>query len=411
MAGILAHYDAHVPALLEKAKAITPEQASHVISFHTFTFPAVVFLNLANSHGIHHRGQLAAYLRAMGTKGPRDLRPERGFESGRGVVIAALLIALSTAVVGPVVVAGDGSGNYRTVQAAVDAAPVDDAPYVVEIKPGVYKERLFIARPDIELRGLGADPSQTVLSYDLNAAAAGGTTRSASVTISGDDFHASNLTIENTYSRTHGMSNEGGQAVALKVTADRAIFRKVRFLGYQDTLYPDGKGCDTDKGPCRPARQYFVDCYIEGNVDFIFGDAQAYFENCELHALAHGQVMLTAQSKRYDGENSGYVFDHCKVTAEPGADRIWLGRPWRSHASVVFMNTELPAQIIAAGWSEWKHNDVDSLPTVYYAEYNSTGPGANPKSRDPHSKQLTAAEASRYTAKIFLAGDDHWSPK
>ncbi len=325
--------------------------------------------------------------------------------------IAALLLTALYAVVASVVVASDGSGNYRTVQAAIDAAPVNDAPYVIEIKPGLYKERLFIIRPNVELRGLGADPSQVVLSYDLSAAAAGGTTRSASVTVSGDDFHASNLTIENTFSRAHGMNNEGNQAVALKVMSDRAVFRRVRFLGYQDTLYADGKGCESDKGPCRPALQYFVDCYIEGNVDFIFGDAQAFFENCELHGMAHSQVMLTAQSKRYDGERSGYVFDHCRVTAEPGADRIWLGRPWRSHASVVFMNTELPKQIIPAGWSEWKHNDVDSLPTVFYAEYNSKGPGANAAARDSHSKQLTAAEAAKFARSVWLAGDDHWSPK
>jgi pectin methylesterase-like acyl-CoA thioesterase len=244
-------------------------------------------------------------------------------------------------------------------QAAIDAAPETGA--TIEIKPGLYYERLHIEKPNIILRGLGKSPADTILSYDLNAAKAGGTTKSASVTVTGDGFQAENLTIENTYSRKNGMSKEGGQAVAIKVMSDRAIFRRVRFLGYQDTLYPDGKGCDSEQGPCRPARQYFVDCYIEGNVDFIFGDAIAFFENCELHGLAHGQVMLTAQSKRYDGEQSGYVFDHCRVTAEPGesggglrldgagADHIWLGRPWRSHASVVFMNTELPAQIEPAG--------------------------------------------------------------
>src|SRR5437016_11112347 len=134
-------------------------------------------------------------------------------------------VLLATAVVAPVVVDSHGSGNYRTVQAAIDAAPVNDAPYVIEIKPGVYKERLFITRPNVELRGLGKDPSEVVLSYDLSASAAGGTTRSASVTVSGDNFRAGNLTIENTYSRTNGMKNEGGQAVALKVMSDRAVFR------------------------------------------------------------------------------------------------------------------------------------------------------------------------------------------
>lgn len=320
---------------------------------------------------------------------------------------AALLLAASL-MERAVVVAGDNSGDYPTVQSAVDAAPVTDARFVVRIKPGLYKERIFIARPNVELIGLGSDPSQVVLSYDLSSKMAGGTTRSASVTVSGDGFRAENLTIENTYSRVHGMQEEGGQAVALKVMSDRAVFRKVRFLGFQDTLYPDGKGCDTDQGPCRPARQYFEDCYIEGNVDFIFGDALAYFERCEIHALPHSQIMLTAQSKRYDGEKSGYVFNHCKVTAAPGADRIWLGRPWRSHASVVFMNTELPAQILPAGWSEWRHNDVDSLPTVFYAESNSTGPGANPKAREPHSKQLTSAEAAKFSRKVFFDG---WDPQ
>jgi pectin methylesterase-like acyl-CoA thioesterase len=296
----------------------------------------------------------------------------------------------------------------ETIQSALDKAPEEGA--VIEIKPGVYRERLLIAKPNIELIGLGKDPRDVVLSFNLSSKTAGGTTKSASITVSGDGFRAENLTIENTYSRENGMTGEGNQAVALKVTADRAVFRRVRFLGYQDTLYPDGKGCDTDKGPCRPARQYFVDCYIEGNVDFIFGDAIAFFENCELHAMAHGQVMLTAQSKRYDGEQSGYVFDHCRVTGEPGAKRIWLGRPWRSHASVVFLNTELPAEMVPEGWSEWKHNDVDSLPTVFYAEYNSHGPGAKPAARDPHSKQLTAAEAAKFAAKVWLAGDDHWDP-
>jgi pectin methylesterase-like acyl-CoA thioesterase len=305
-------------------------------------------------------------------------------------------------------VAADGSGDTKTVQSAIDNAPATGA--TIEIAPGLYYERLHIEKPNIILRGLGKSPADTILSYDLNASKAGGTTKSASVTVTGDGFQAENLTIENTFSRTHGMSNEGGQAVAIKVMSDRAVFRRVRFLGYQDTLYADGKGCDSEQGPCRPARQYFVDCYIEGNVDFIFGDAIAFFENCELHGLAHSQVMLTAQSKRYDGEQSGYVFDHCHVTAEPGADHIWLGRPWRSHASVVFMNTELPVQINPAGWSEWLHNDQPSLPTVFYAEYRSTGPGAKPEARDPHAHQLTAAEAAKFAAKVWLAGADNWNP-
>jgi pectin methylesterase-like acyl-CoA thioesterase len=242
-----------------------------------------------------------------------------------------------------------------------------------------------------------------VLSYDLSAGTAGGTTKSASVTVSGDDFYAENLTIENTFSRTRPLEHEGSQAVALKVTGDRAVFRKVRFLGYQDTLYAASKSCASDAGPCVPARQYFADCYIEGNVDFIFGDALAYFENCEIHALAHGQVMITAQSRHYAEEPSGYVFDHCRLTAEPGAKHVYLGRPWRAYATVVYRATEMDAEIEPAGWHEWEHNGKPSLPTAFYAEYHSRGPGANPARR-----QLTDAEAARFERRRFLAGDDQW---
>lgn len=306
-------------------------------------------------------------------------------------------------------VAADGSGDFKTVQAAIDAAPETGG--VIRIKPGTYHEAIDVEKPHIQLRGLGADPKQVVLSFDRSAGTAGGTGRSMSVLVMGDDFYAENLTIENIFSRNRPLTQEGSQAVALRVRGDRAVFRKVRLLGYQDTLYADGKGCDSEKGPCRPARQYFADCYIEGNVDFIFGDAVAFFEGCELHGLAHSVVMLTAQSKRYDGEQSGYVFDHCRITAEPGASKVYLGRPWRSHASVVFLNTEMGPEVQPAGWLEWKHNDVESLPTVFYAEYRSTGPGANPAGRDPHSRQLTAAEAAKFSVKAWMSGDDGWNPE
>ncbi len=308
-----------------------------------------------------------------------------------------------------VVVALDGTGDYRTVQQAVDAAPKDGS--VIQIRPGVYREVVNVERPFIEFHGLGTKPSDVVLTYDLSNGTAGGTGKSASTTINGDDFYAENLTFENSFSKNRPLTQEGSQAVALRVTGDRAVFRHVRFLGYQDTLYANGKGCGTDAGPCRPARQYFADCYIEGNVDFIFGDSLAYFENCEIRALAHKTVMVTAQSKRYYGEKSGYVFDHCRITAELGADNVYLGRPWRSHASVVFVNTYLGPEVNPAGWQEWKHDDKLSLPTVFYAEYNSSGPGAKPAQRDSHSHQLTAAEATRFSLENTLGGDDKWDPR
>jgi pectin methylesterase-like acyl-CoA thioesterase len=194
--------------------------------------------------------------------------------------------------------------------------------------------------------------------------------------------------------------------VALKITGDRAVFRRVRFLGYQDTLYPNSRRCETDQGPCEPARQYFSECYIEGNVDFIFGDALAFFDRCEIHALAHQVVYLTAQSKHYAGEQSGYVFDRCRITVAPGADRIYLGRPWRAYSTVVFLRTEMPMQIAPEGWHEWEHDGKPSLATSFYGEFRSSGPGARPDSR----RQLTEAEVARFTLPAFLRGSDGWDP-
>src|SRR5258708_17642513 len=323
-------------------------------------------------------------------------------------ILFLLLSTTGSARVANVTVSSDGSGDFKSIKAAVDAAPADGG--VIRIRTGIYRELIVISKNHIQFRGMGRDPSQVVLSYDLSSGTAGGTGKSASTKITGDDFYAENLTFENTFSRNRPLTREGSQAVALRVTGDRAVFRHVRFLGYQDTLYADGKGCDSEQGPCRSARQYFADCYIEGNVDFIFGDALAFFDRCEIHSLAHSTVYITAQSKRYEGERSGYVFDRCRLTAEPGAEKIYLGRPWRSHASVIFMNTYMGPQIVPAGWLEWMHNGEPSLPTVSYAEYNSSGPGANAQARDSHARQLTAAEAAMLNVKKFLAGDDGWNP-
>jgi pectin methylesterase-like acyl-CoA thioesterase len=316
-------------------------------------------------------------------------------------VAAALLFAAAAFAADRATVAADGSADFKTVGEALASGAID-----IRIKPGTYRELLVIERPRVHLRGMGERPQDVVLTYDLSAGTAGGTTKSASITVSGDDFRAESLTIENNFSRTRPLEHEGSQAVALKVMSDRAVFRNVRFLGYQDTLYANSKRCDTDKGPCVPARQYFVDCYIEGNVDFIFGDALAYFENCEIHALANSTIMLTAQSRHYAEERSGYVFDHCRLTAEPGAKRVYLGRPWRAYSTVVYLDTWMGPEIEPAGWHEWEHDGNPSLPTSFYAEYRSTGPGANSARR-----QLTADEAAKFTRKAFLAGDDGWDPR
>jgi len=313
-------------------------------------------------------------------------------------LMSVLLSASCAAAQKPVVtVAADGSGQFRTVQAAVDAAK-PGAGEVIRIRPGRYREKILIAADGIELRGTGKRPEDVVLSWDDSAGTAGGTGHSYSVGVTGDGFIATDLTIENNFEAEHGRTEQGSQAVALMVTGDRAVLRRVRLLGYQDTLLAQSKTChvaEAEQGvPCRASRQLFEDCYIAGHVDFIFGDAKAVFRNCELHGMSHATVMLTAQSRLYPAEDSGYLFLDCKVTLDPGVQHLVLGRPWRPFARVFFVNLKLGKGVSIApeGWSEW----ADKLKTADYAEFN-TGPGADVSQRVAPSRQLTKDEAARLT--------------
>jgi pectin methylesterase-like acyl-CoA thioesterase len=294
-------------------------------------------------------------------------------------------------------VAADGSGDYVSIQRAIDAAP--DAGAVITIAPGTYREVLKIDKPHQHLRGRGGDASQTVIVFDKSAGTSGGTMNSATVDIGGDDFMAENLTFQNDFNAHHPQVPQGSQALALRVTGDRAVFRNMRLLGNQDTLYAGSKGT--------PSRQYFTNCYIAGNVDFIFGDAKAYFDHCEIHSTTHNGGFITAQGKRERQQDSAYVFDHCRLTAEPGVSRVWLGRPWRPFAAVIFLNTEMGDHIEPAGWREWHPGETTSIETAYYAEFNSTGPGAHHDRRDPHTRLLTAAEVLQYEIGLFFKG---WNP-
>ena len=308
-----------------------------------------------------------------------------------------------------VTVAADGSGDYRSIQEAINGLPETGG--TINVHPGIYREVVEITKPDVRLIGDAQNPSAAVIVFDKSAGTAGGTFKSATVNVLGDNFYAEGLTFQNDFSKRNPEATQGAQAVALAVHGDRAIFRHVRILGAQDTLFAAAKSCASDTGPCVPARQYFDGCYIEGHVDFIFGDSKAVFHNCEIHAIAHKTVYLTAQSKRYPDQQSGYVFDHCKVTADPGVQELYLGRPWRPYSTVVFLNTDLEAKVMPGGWHEWHAGETHSLDTAFYAEYHSTGPGANPSARDPHSHQLTEAEAQRFGTENFLRGNDGWNPE
>ena len=308
-------------------------------------------------------------------------------------------------------VAASGNGDYYSVQRALDVAPASGA--VISIGPGNYRETLSIDKPNIVLRSAHPDASKTVIVYDNSSGSTGSTFNSATVRVTGTNFRAENITFANDFNRTHEQVFKGSQALALMVSGDRAVFRNVRLLGNQDTLYAGSSDCSPpghDAATCTPTRQYFEGCYVEGNVDFIFGNSLAVFERCEIRSTAHQIGYITAHGKQDDEEQSLFVFNHCKLTAEPGVAHVWLGRPWRSMASVVFLNTEMGAHIEPAGWREWHPGETDYMSSVMYAELNSTGPGAHPGDRDPHTRKLTPATAAAYETRKVLGGKDGWDP-
>ena len=300
------------------------------------------------------------------------------------------------------------SGRFRSVQEAVDAIPKGStSPWEIQIAPGRYTERVTIPRDRPFVRLVGQDAATTVLTYGLSTATTAETRYSASTYVFADNFQAANLTFENSY-------GPGSQAVALFVAADRAIFKNCRFLGWQDTLYVNGPGClfvpqvlaATDAADCPAGRHYFEQCYIEGHVDFIFGNGAAVFSQCEVHSKGAGYV--TAQSRTYPVETSVFVFDNCRLTGENTGAGVYLGRPWRAFSHVVFLHCWLGPHIRPEGWSVWNGNRNHE--TSFYGEYQSQGPGALPERRVTWSHQLTAEQAAAYEVREFLKGRDGWEP-
>jgi pectinesterase len=301
-----------------------------------------------------------------------------------------------------------GGGDFETVQEAIDSVPANNSQRVrILIKPGKYVERLTVPKdkPMISFIGQSNKPEQTVLSYHLRASdkvppatANVGTTGSSSTFIHGNDFIAENVTFENS------AGDNIGQAVAIKTTGDRLIFRNCRFLGFQDTLYPTG------------GRVYFKDCYITGDTDFIFGNATAVFKHCIINSSDGGYI--TAANTHAESP-FGYVFLDCTLTAsenvKPGS--VWLGRPWQwdrgSKASVTFIRTKMGPQINSRGWHPWSAANTNPAGTTRYAEFSSTDlndAAIDVSQRVGWSKQLSADDAQKITVKSVLGGSDGWDP-
>jgi pectinesterase len=293
-------------------------------------------------------------------------------------------------------VAADGSGDYKTVQDAIDAFPAYPAcPCTIHILPGIYKQRVTIPRIKPHIRLIGDDAATTILTFDLGAPDLGpdgkpiGTFGTPTVKILADDFIAKNITFENTF-------GNHGQALAVEVAGDRDAFDHCRFLGWQDTLFADSNG-----------RNYFRDCYIAGHVDFIFGKSTAVFDHCEIRSHAHGYLTAASTEPQMP---YGFVFLDCKLTGDPGLkpQTVLLGRPWRPAAATAFIRCEMGDQIRPAGWFNWDKPEREK--TARYAEFGNTGPGADTGKRVGWARQLTAAEAASFTVENILSGNDHWQP-
>jgi pectinesterase len=324
----------------------------------------------------------------------------------RGVwcVLAAWLVTSLHAATPNAVVAADGSGDFTSLQEAISKAPLVTDPaaprWVIFVKPGTYPERVYVQRERGQIHVVGADAATTVIVFGQHAGMIGpdgkpiGTFRTPTVQIDGDGMIWENLTLENSAGEP-GPRPDGPaviQALALRADGDRLVFRRCRFLGWQDTIL-------TNRG-----RQYFEDCYIEGHVDFIFGAATAYFNRCEIRIKKDGYI--TAASTPKD-QPYGYVFADCKISGVAGA-KTYLGRPWRDYARTIFLRTEMSEVVRPEGWHNWGKPQAEQ--TTFYAEYGSTGPGASPATRVPWAHALTAEEAAALTPAAVLGGADHWDP-
>lgn len=293
-------------------------------------------------------------------------------------------------------VSTDGSGNFKTVQEAINAVPdFRKKQTIIFIKKGKYKEKLILAASKQNVKFIGESLNETILTYDDYAQKKNifgeekGTSGSSSFYIYGDGFSAENITFENS-------SGPVGQAVAVWAGGDKLTFSNCRFLGFQDTLYTYGAN----------NRQFFKDCYVEGTVDFIFGASTAWFERCTIFCKKQGYITAASTA---DTIKFGYVFNKCKITGDAPIASFYLGRPWRPFAKVVYLNCELPELIRPEGWNNWGKETNEK--TAYYAEYKSTGKGAVVDKRVNWSHQLTEEERKAYVFENVFRGWDPTSAK
>lgn len=294
-------------------------------------------------------------------------------------------------------VAQDGSGDYKTIQEAVNAVR-DHMQYRVTIfvKAGTYHEKLIIPAAKKNVALIGEDKLTTIITNaDYSGKAYPGkdqagntkfsTYTSFTVLVQGNDCVLENLTIENSSGRV-------GQAVALHVEADRFAAGNCIILGNQDTLYTSKDG-----------RNYFKSCMIAGTTDFIFGEATVVFDHCTIKSLSNSYITAASTTKE---QEFGYVLLDCDLIAADGVNKVFLGRPWRPYAKTVYIRTRMDSHIVAEGWHAWPGDPLfaDKEKTAFYAEFNNSGPGSRTEGRVSWARQLRSRDAARYTIKNIFKG-------
>lgn len=283
-------------------------------------------------------------------------------------------------------VAADGTGDFASIQKAIDACKAfPDERVTIFVKNGTYREKLIVPSCNTKLSIIGESAEKTIITYDdyFNKVNRGrnSTFYTYTLYVQANDFRLENITVENS-------AGPVGQAVALHVEGDRCVFSRCRILGNQDTFYGAGKY----------SNQLFSDCYIEGTTDFIFGEATVFFENCRIHCKSDSYI--TAASTP-DGKPFGFVFLKCQITADEQVQKVYLGRPWRNFARVAFLQCEMGSFIRPEGWQNW--SKPESEKTTLFAEYGNMGLGSNTDRRVPWSHQLSAKEAKKYEkTSIFV---------
>lgn len=294
-----------------------------------------------------------------------------------------------------IVVARDGTGEFRTIDEAIEVCRAFmDYHKVIFVKKGIYKEKLIVPQWLQNIEICGEDRDATIITYDDHANIKTaerpngmGTFRTYTLKIEGNGITLKNITIENNAARL-------GQAVALHTEGDRLKFINCRFLGNQDTVYTGMAG----------TRLYFLDCYIEGTTDFIFGPSTVWFEHCDIYCKANSYITAasTPQNVAY-----GYIFNNCTITVAADVQQVYLGRPWRDYAYTLFMHCQLPGQIRPQGWHHWQKEREQ---TARYVEFENTGEGAATDKRVGWSRQLSKKEAQQVTKERVFSVNDQWNP-